>query len=50
MATHIVTNMKNIDTSNLELVDPRKYRKLIGSLMYLVKTKPYICFFVNTFS
>jgi hypothetical protein len=24
------------------------YRQLIGSLMYLVNTRPYICFVVNT--
>jgi len=50
MATPMVTNLKKVVTSYLELVDPRVYRKLIGSLLYLVNTKPYICFFVNIFS
>jgi hypothetical protein len=29
-------------------VDARRYRQLIGSLIYLVNTRPYICFVVNT--
>jgi hypothetical protein len=44
MATPMVTNMKKVITSYSELVDPRIYRKLIGSLMYLVNTRPDICF------
>ena len=37
-------------TSDSELVDLRIYKQLIGSLMYLVNTRPYICFVVNTLS
>jgi hypothetical protein len=50
MAMPMVTNLKKIDTSYSELVDPRIYRQLIGSFMYLVNTRPDICFSVNTFS
>jgi hypothetical protein len=50
MATPMVTNLKNIDNSDLELVDPNIYKQLIGSLMYLVNTRPDICFLVNTLS
>jgi hypothetical protein len=50
MNTPMVTNMKKVFTSDSKLVDTKIYWKLIGSLMYLVKTKPYICFVVNTLS
>ena len=33
-----------------ELVDPTLYRQLIGSLMYLVNTRPNLSFAVNTLS
>jgi hypothetical protein len=46
----LVTNLKKVITSDSNLVDPRIYRKLIGSLMYLVNTEPNICFVVNTLS
>jgi hypothetical protein len=38
-----------VDTSS-ELIDATLYRQIIGSLMYLTNTRPYICFFVNTLS
>jgi hypothetical protein len=50
MATPMVTNLKKVVTSDSELVDHRIYMQLIGSLMYLVNTRPDICFFVNTLS
>ena len=31
-------------------VDPTEYRQLIGSLMYLVHTRPNICYIVNALS
>ena len=50
MSTPMITNWKKIDASDSELVDPTLYRRLIGSLMYLVNTRPDICFAVNTLS
>jgi hypothetical protein len=38
-----------VDTSS-ELVDATLYRQIIGSLMYLTNTRPYIFFVVNTLS
>jgi hypothetical protein len=38
-----------VDTSS-ELIDATLYRQIIGSLMYLTNTRPYICFVVNTLS
>jgi hypothetical protein len=38
-----------VDTSS-ELIDATLYRQIIGSLMYLMNTRPDICFFVNTLS
>jgi hypothetical protein len=50
MSTLMVTNWKKIDASRSEVVDFTLYRKFIGSLMYLVNTRPDICFVVNTLS
>eukprot|EP00253_Pinus_taeda_P033305 PITA_33305 len=50
MATPMITNWKKIDASDDKDVDPTLYRQLIGSLMYLVNTKPNICYSVNTLS
>jgi hypothetical protein len=50
MATPTITNLKKVTTLDSELVDPTLYRQLIGSLMCLVDTWPYICFAVNTLS
>jgi hypothetical protein len=47
MATPMMTNMKKVKTSNSKLLDPMLYRKLIGSLMYLVNTRSNICFAMN---
>jgi hypothetical protein len=50
MDAPMITNMSKVVTLDLELVDTRIYMKLIGSLMYLVNTRPYVCFVVNTLS
>jgi hypothetical protein len=46
----MTTNLKKLDSSESELVDPTLYQQLIGSSMYLVNTRPNICFVVNTLS
>jgi hypothetical protein len=48
MATPMTTERRKVRDSNSDLVDPSLYKKLIGSLMYLVNTRPDICFDVNT--
>eukprot|EP00253_Pinus_taeda_P034522 PITA_34522 len=50
MASPMITNWKKIDASEDKEVDPTFYRQLIGSLMYLVNTRPDIFFAVNTLS
>ena len=50
MSTPMITNWKKLHASDSSLVDPTLYRQLIGSLMYLVNTRPDICFAVNTLS
>jgi hypothetical protein len=50
MSTPMVTNWKNIDASKKEAMDPTLYRQLIDSLMYMVNTRPRICFVENTLS
>lgn len=50
MSTPMITNWKKLHASESELVDPTLYRQLIGSLMYLVNTRPEICFVANSLS
>ena len=48
MSTPMITNWAKLHASEGELVDPTLYRQLIGSLMYLVNTRPDMSFAVNT--
>ena len=50
MSTPMITNSKKLHAFEGELVDPTLYRQLIGSLLYLVNTRPDFCFIVNTLS
>jgi membrane-bound inhibitor of C-type lysozyme len=50
MDTPMTTDIRKVRDSDSDPVDPSLYRKLIGSLMYLVNTRPYICFAINTLS
>jgi hypothetical protein len=50
MATPIVTNLKLLSDSSSNMVDPTMYKQLIRSFMYMVNTKTYICFALNTLS
>jgi hypothetical protein len=50
MATPMITNLKKLNTSKSEKVNPTIYKQLIGCLMYLTNTRPDICFAVNTLS
>ena len=50
MSTPMVTNWKKLLASKRELVDSTLYRQLIGSLMYLVNSRPDLCFVVNILS
>ena len=44
------TNLKLSVDSSSELVDVTLYIHIIGSLIYLMNTRPYICFAMNTLS
>ena len=44
------TNLKQLSDETSELVDVTQYRQIIRSLMYLMNTRPDICFVVNTLS
>ena len=50
MATPLASNLKLLSDASLESVDATMYRQIIGSLMYLMNTRPDICFAVNTLS
>ena len=50
MTTPIESNLKLLSDASSEIVDAMMYRQMIGSLMYLTNTRPYIFFVVNTLS
>jgi hypothetical protein len=50
MSIPMITNWKKLSASDSQLVHATIYRQLICSLMYLVNTRPYIFFAVNTLS
>jgi hypothetical protein len=50
MDTPMTTDTRKVRDTDSDLVDLSLYRQLIGSLMYLVNTRPDICFVVNTLS
>ena len=50
MTKPMASNLKLLSDASSELVDATMYRQMIGSLMYLMNTRPDICFVVNTLS
>ena len=50
IATPMDANLKKLrdSASNSNFIDPTMYHQLIGSLVYLTNTRPYICFVVNS--
>jgi hypothetical protein len=50
MATPMVLDSRKLRDFDPDPIDSSMYRQLIGSLMYLVNTRPDICFAVNMLS
>jgi hypothetical protein len=50
MNTPMEAKLKLLVDTSLDLIDVTLYRQIIGSLMYLMNTRPDICFTVNTLS
>jgi hypothetical protein len=48
MDTPMNANIRKVKDPDSDPIDPSLYQQLIGSLMYLVNTRPDICFAVNT--
>eukprot|EP00253_Pinus_taeda_P017331 PITA_17331 len=50
LATPTEMNFKKLcgEAARLDMANPSEYRELIGALMFLVNTCPYICYAVNT--
>ena len=47
MDTPLPRNWRKENATSAEVVDATIYRQLVGSLMYLVNTRPDICYAVN---
>jgi hypothetical protein len=52
MTTPMISNLKKLHDQAIgsDPEDPIVYRQIIGSLMYLVHTRPNICYVVNDLS
>jgi hypothetical protein len=50
MDTPLPGNWRKEDATSREVVDATIYRQLVGSLMYLVNTRPDICYAINQLS
>jgi hypothetical protein len=50
MPTSMVTNLKLLSETSPVIVDSTMYINMIGLSMYLMNTRPYLCFSVNTLS
>ena len=50
MTTPMALNLKLLTDASSETVDATMHHKMIGSLMYLMKTRPDIFFSMNTLS
>ena len=48
MTTLMALNLKLLSVASSESIDAMMYRQMICSLMYLMDTRPDICFVVNT--
>ena len=50
LTTPMASNLKLLSVASSESIDAMMYHQMIGSLMYLMNTRPDICFAVNTLS
>ena len=50
MTTPLASNLKLLSDSSSEAVDAMMYCQIIGCLMYLTNTRPYIFYAMNTLS
>ena len=50
MDTPLIGNWRKEDDTSTEVVDATVYQQLVGSLMYLVNTRPDIFYAVNQLS
>jgi hypothetical protein len=50
MPTPMVMDLNKMNDVDSDEIDPNLYQQLIGSLLYLVNTRPDICYAVNMLS